>query len=278
MRVALVRLLLVPLLALPFVAGSGALPWRESERDAIAPRTLSTTLAAQSRQVPQRSYRGRMPDIGHSFYFTRGIYGNRFGQSWAVDYPEADDFIVAALDRLTGIDVFPSNNAIEFDDPNLRRFPFLYIVEVGRMQLRESEVQGLRSYLLAGGFLAVDDFWGTAEWRNFEREIQRVLPEYEIVEIPLDHPIFSTYYQIEEIIQVPNVGQGVAGGPTHERDGYIPHVRGIFDDKGRLMVIINWNTDLGDAWEWADLAGYPLSYSTYAYQMGANFILYALTR
>jgi hypothetical protein len=74
------------------------------------------------------------------------------------------------------------------------------------------------------------------------------------------------------------VGQGVAGGPTHERDGYIPHVRGIFDEKGRLMVIINWNTDLGDAWEWADLAGYPLTYSTYAYQMGANFILYALTR
>jgi len=225
------------------------------------------------------------PERGvHSFYFTRAVYsgwGGGFGWgSWAVDYPTADRWIVSVLRRLTGVDAFPLENPVRLDDPELRRFPFLYALEVGRMSLRDEEVQGLRNYLLAGGFLVIDDFWGASEWYNFEREMRRVLPEYEIVEIPLDHPIFSTFYQIEKIIQVPNVGQGIRGGPTHENgeSGRVPHVRGIFDDDGRLMVIINWNTDLGDAWEWAEDPAYPLQYSTYAYQMAANFIVYAMTR
>ena len=128
-----------------------------------------------------------------------------------------------------------------------------------------------------GGFLVIDDFWGTYEWENFEHEIRQVLPEFEIVDLDIDHPIFTTFYEIEEIIQVPNVGNGVRGGPTHERDGYVPVVRGIHDENGRLMVVINWNTDLGDAWEWADNPYYPLRYSTYAYEMGVNFIVYAMS-
>src|SRR5690606_26135043 len=105
----------------------------------------------------------------------------------------------------------------------------------------------------------------------------RVFPEYSIREIPLTHPVFHTYYDIDEIVQVPNVQQGVDGGPTHESDGYEPAVFGIFDDRGRLMVAINWNTDLGDAWEWAELAAYPLRFSTYAYQVGVNYIVYAMS-
>lgn len=216
----------------------------------------------------------------HSFYFTRANYGGGGGfrgSRWSVDYPKADQQFLAVLRRLTGIDAYPRENVIRFDDPHLRRFPFIYAVEVGSMGLSSGEVDGLRDYLLAGGFLFVDDFWGSFEWQNFEREIRRVLPEYEIVDIPLDHEVFSTFYQIDEVIQVPNVDQGMMGGPTHERDGYVPRCLGIFDEKGRLMVVINWNTDLGDAWEWAEQARYPLEYSTYAYQMGANFIVYAMT-
>ena len=215
----------------------------------------------------------------HNFYFARAIYsGGYWGPSWATDYPKADQQFIAVLRRLTAIDAFPRDHAVRLDDPNLRRFPFIYAVEVGGMSLRESEIEGLRNYLLAGGFLVVDDFWGTYEWRQFESQIRRVLPDHEIVELPKDHPIFSTVYQVGEVIQVPNVGQGEAGGPTHEQDGYVPHLFGIFDDQERLMVVINWNTDLGDAWEWAERAAYPLKYSTYAYQMGANFIVYAMTR
>lgn len=212
----------------------------------------------------------------HSFYFTRGVYSGG-GRSWAIDYPEADQWIVTVLNRLTGIDVYPREHPVRLDDPNLRRFPFLYILEVGRMNLREAEVEGLRDYLLAGGFLMVDDFWGTYEWLNFERQIRRVLPEYEIVELPLDHSIFSSFYQVDEIIQVPSIGNALRG-QTQESDGAVPYCLGIFDDEGRLMVVINWNTDLGDAWEHAEHPYYPLKYSTYAYQMAANFIVYAMTR
>ncbi len=163
------------------------------------------------------------------------------------------------------------------DDPNLRRFPFLYALEVGRMGLRPPEIEGLRDYLLAGGFLVIDDFWGSRQWANFEYEIQQVLPGYEIVDLSLDHPIFTAFYEIDEILQVPGIRAGRSGGPTYQQDGYVPMVKGIHDENGRLMVIINWNTDLGDAWEWADNPYYPLKYSTYAYEMGVNMIVYAMS-
>ncbi len=224
-------------------------------------------------------------DNTHSFYFTRVAYGSGgFRRSgWAVDFPDADLWIINVLSRLTGIDIAPNYNVIELEDPNLRRFPFIYALEVGSMGLSPGEVQGLRDYLLAGGFLMIDDFWGSWEWENFEREIRQVLPEYDIVELPLTHEIFSSYYQINEIIQVPNIGNGRnigfgnPGARTSEQDGIVPYCLGIFDDEGRLMVVINWNTDLGDAWEHAEDPYYPLQFSTYAYQMVANFIIYAMT-
>ena len=214
-------------------------------------------------------------DGSHNFYFTRGIYTG--GRNWATDAPEADRWIASVVDRLTLVDISRSENYVALDDPELGRFPFLYILEVGGMRLRQSEVEGLRNYLLKGGFVMVDDFWGSYEWMNWEAEIGRVLPEYDIVDIPLTHPIFSTVYAIEEVVQVPVVDRGCRGGPTYERDGVVPYVRGIFDEHGRLMVVINWNTDLGDAWEWAESACYPLFYSTYAYQVATNTFMYSLT-
>jgi hypothetical protein len=219
----------------------------------------------------------------HSFYFTRAAYsgvaryGRWGGRSWQTDYPKADRQFLAVLKRLTGVDAYEMEHPVRLDDPELRRFPFLYAVEVGHMSLSDEEVKGLRGYLLAGGFLVCDDFWGSYEWSVFEENIKRVLPEYPIVDLPRDHPIFSAYYDVRDVIQVPNVAQGMSGGPTYEQDGYEPHVRGIFDEKGRLLVVINWNTDLGDGWEWAEQPRYPLKFSTYAYRMGANMIVYAMT-
>ncbi len=221
--------------------------------------------------------------IPREFYFSRvayrgfgGYYGR--GRSWATDYPKADQIFLSFIDRLLpNLDAYEHEFVVQLHEPDLRRYPFLYALEVGGMQLSPPEVEGLRNYLLQGGFLVIDDFWGTREWQNFEYEIRQVLPEYEIVDLSIDHPIFTTFYEIEEIIQVPNVGNGVRGGPTYERDGFIPMVKGIHDENGRLMVIINWNTDLGDAWEWADNPQYPLKYSTYAYEMGVNFIVYAMS-
>jgi hypothetical protein len=215
-------------------------------------------------------------DAAYNFYFTRGAYTGGRGRSWSTDAPTSDRWIASVINRLTFVDASPDQNFVALDDPDLHRFPFLYILEMGSMQLPPAEVEGLRNYLLKGGFLMVDDFWGSYEWDNWEWEIRQVLPEYDIVEIPLTHEIFSSMYLVDEIVQVPSIGNARRGF-TSEGDGIVPHVRGIFDEKGRLMVVMNWNTDLGDAWEWAEAPDYPLVYSTYAYQVAANTFVYALT-
>lgn len=224
---------------------------------------------------------GRWP-----FYWTRAVYsgygrgwGGRGGRggSWATDYPKGDQQFLVVLKRLVRLNAYDWENAVPLDDPILRHFPIVYAVEVGRMDLSEPEVEGLRSYLEQGGYLIVDDFWGSREWAQFEYNMRRVFPERPIVDLPLDHPLFSAFYDIEEIKQVPNNRNAANGYQTHERDGYTPYVKGIFDDLGRLMVVINWNTDLGDAWEWAESPYYPLEYSTFAYELGANMIIYGMT-
>ncbi len=219
----------------------------------------------------------KSPAGPHEFYFTRAIYSSGWGYGrWAVDYPKADRQFMTIVNRLIDVDGSPNENAIRLDDPEIRKYPFLYALEVGDIALSPAEVTGLRNYLLAGGFLVIDDFWGSWQWANFEQQIRQVFPEHPIIEVPLDHPVFNTVYRISEVLQVPAYGN-YWGGRTWEQDGFEAHVRGIFDDKGRLMVLINWNTDLGDAWEWAERPEYPLKFSTFAVEMGINFIAYAMS-
>lgn len=219
--------------------------------------------------------------LGHEFYFTRGVYSSSvdndpWGPRWAIDYPEADQHFLVALARLTGIDAYATHNAQPLGGRSLREFPFVYVVEAGALQLSGDERTALREYLLAGGFMMVDDFWGTWAWDNLVAQLELVLPGHPIRDVPLDHPLFHSFYDIDELLQVPNVA--LAGtGRTHEYDGHVPHARGIFDARGRLMVLINWNTDLGDAWEWADDADYPLHFSSYAYKLGINIVIYAIS-
>lgn len=238
------------------------------------------------------------PNRPHQFYLARAIYtgfrgggffggpsdrlGDR-GPSWSIDYPNADRVMTRVATRLSNLDACGWEIPVSLADPDLRRYPFLYSLEWGYADLTPAEVAGLRGYLDAGGFLMLDDFWGTGEWRNVQYQLGRVLPGRAIVDVPRDHPVFRSYYEIEEeIVQVPNVGngqdvaRGVPGARTWERDGYEAHLRGIFDDDGRLMVAINWNTDLGDALEWAESPLYPLSYSTFASRLFLNLIIYAM--
>lgn len=228
---------------------------------------------------------GAAAPVPREFYFTRGIYTSEEtdyfgGGRWAIDYPKADRQFLVALRRLTGVDAYPLENALPLTDERLRQFPFLYMLEVGTIALDAAERVALRDYLLAGGFVVIDDFWGTHAWSRFEAQMRELFPDRPLVDVPLDHPVFNVFYDIDELVQVPNVYQGqmsVHGGPTHEYDGFVPQARGIFDDRGRLMVLVNWNTDLGDAWEWADDPDYPLRFSTFAYEMGINFVIYAMT-
>jgi hypothetical protein len=208
-------------------------------------------------------------------YTGRGSWG--FSNSWTTDWPKSDRQFILGVQRLTNIRVAREGKVVALTDPELFQYPFLYSVECGHWNLTDSEIASLREYLKRGGFLFCDDFWGTYEWENFRQNISRVLPGAQISELPLTHPVFHSYYDIEGLVQIPNVGLAIASTRTYEQDGYVPHCRGIFDEKDRLMVIINWNTDLGDAWEWADLPEFPARFSTYAYKVGINAIVYAMS-
>jgi hypothetical protein len=200
------------------------------------------------------------------------------GWGWATDTPGADCKLMGAIHRLTGQHVYPNPNYIEIMDPDLFNFPFAYIVEPGQMYFTRQEAAQLREYLLRGGFLHLDDFWGLDQKENVETELRKVFPEYPIEQVPLDHPIFHTFFDIDQIIQTPNQGFGCNGGPTWEQpDDIKPRIYGIFDDKRRLMVVITYNTDLGDAWEFMDLNCYPEKYSGYAIRVALNFIIYSMT-
>ncbi len=219
------------------------------------------------------------------FTFVRIQYGSQSSWSdrWKTDYPDSDLNFSFRLQQLTSLKVDPNGRILELTDPALFDYPLVYLIEPGDLSFTEPEVIALRRYLLNGGFLMVDDFWGEAEWANFYHEIQRVFPDREPLELPLDHPIFHCVYDLKEKPQVPSVNVamwGRAQGITWEReDAKEVHYKGITDDKGRLMVIICHNTDLGDGWEREGMdPWYFREFSEKkAYPMGINIIFYAMT-
>jgi hypothetical protein len=206
-------------------------------------------------------------------------YGYGGYASWATDYPKADYQFIQGLRSWvrSGLVISDHPVAISIHEPDLLRYPLIYIVEPGRMDLTREDATGLREYLLRGGFLILDDFWGNYEWENVRLQLLRIFPEYQPREIPLDHPIFHCYFDIEEILQIPNFQNIVYWGRTDEKGGTVPSYWGLFDESDRLMVFIGRNVDNGDAWEWIDDPRYPLKYGLGAYKIGANVIFYAMT-
>jgi hypothetical protein len=174
---------------------------------------------------------------------------------WQTDYPDADLNLSFRLQQLTSMKVDPDCRCLDITDPELFRFPFCYIVEPGDLALTEEEVPILRKYLLNGGTLMFDDFWGEAEWENMADEMKRVFPEREFKDIPRNHALFHCVFDLPDDLnlQCPNVRLGTLSqydGVTWERpDAHDVHVRAIYDDKGRIMSIATHNTDNGDGWE-----------------------------
>ncbi len=215
----------------------------------------------------------------------RGGFGRGGGGGWATDYPDSDLNFSYRLHQLTAMQVHPDGLVLELTDPELFNYPFIYMLEVGRLVFSEEEVKALRKYLLNGGFLLVDDFWGDDQWFNFYREIKRVFPEREPVDIPLEDNIFHIPYDLKEKPQIPSINSALAGrayGITWEDHGpgsQTPHFRAIYDDTGRMMVVICHNTDLGDGWEEEGVdEWYFHEFSEKkAYPMGINIVFYAMT-
>ena len=208
-------------------------------------------------------------------------YGRRGGEAWRTDHPHSDYNFSFRLQQLTALKVNPEPVILEITDPELFNYPWIYMIEPGSLVFSDEEVAALRRYLLAGGFMMVDDFWGDREYQNFYEEIKRVFPEREPEEIPIEHPIFSCVFPLKTKPQVPSIHAWLRSGQSFERwgDGDTPYYKGIFDDKGRLMVIVCHNTDLGDGWEReGESAEYFRQFSEkQAYPMGINIVFYAMT-
>ena len=212
------------------------------------------------------------------FRFTRLQYtdlGYGFGRSWLVDYPEAEVHFGRAVSRLTRVEI-GEPGMVSLRDDDLFDYPWLYAVEVGRWHLDDQEAARLREYLLRGGFLMVDDFHGTFEWRRFMESLSKVFPDRPVVDIRDDDEVLHVLYDVDERIQIPGIAP-LSRGVTYEQDGVTPYWRGIYDDRGRLMVAINFNMDLGDAWEHADDPRYPEPMTALAYRFAVNYVIYAMT-
>ena len=216
------------------------------------------------------------------FYFARLVYTDPyFGQDlserpWHIDSPAAERHFLQGVARLSNIDANSKEHYVMPAGEDFFDYPWLYCVEPGWWDLTDEEVDRIREYLLRGGFLVLDDFHGTQEWGSFQRGMSKIFPDRPIVDVGPEDEIFHTLYDANPGEQIPGL-QFVYSGRTYERDGVQPQWKGVYDDDGRLMVMINHNMDLGDAWEHADLPEYPERYTAMAYRMGINYILYSMT-
>jgi len=249
-----------------------------------------------------RGWRGEPPRFATRalkdgrFHFCRLMYPSAYreagGQGWRTDYPGADINFSVRLAELTktavGIDGEGEGDPEHFvvrssGDDNLFNCPFVHIEDAGTAQFNEGDVAQLRSYLLKGGFMWSDDFWGSRAWAVWEHEIGRVLPpeRFPIVDIPVTHAMFQTVYSVKRILQVPAISRWrYNGGETSERglDSAVVNTRGIFDDKGRLMVLMTHNTDISDTWEReGEDVEYFYRFSPEGYAIAINVMLYVMT-
>ena len=211
------------------------------------------------------------------YRYGRSIDWREGGTSWTQDYPRADRHFAAALRRLTRVHVRSAEQPVNLDDEDdVFNWPWLAAGEMGDWKLTDAQTDKLRDYLLRGGFLMLDDFWGTEEWLRFVESMKRVFPDRPIVEIENGDAIFHTVYDLDDRYQVPGEW-ALARGSTYRNDGSVPHWRGIYDDRGRLMVAMCFNNDVGDSWEWADDPGYPEKYSALGIRIGVDYVMYSLT-
>ena len=198
---------------------------------------------------------------------SRGFFRNDL--PWAHDYPLAERNLSRILEAVTSLDPYLApngGNVLMLDDPELHKFPFAYMSEPGYWTLNEEEARGLREYLLKGGFLVFDDFRGD-HWYNFEQQLRRVLPGARLLPLDITHPIFHAFFGIETL-------------EMYEMYGLPVEFYGVFennDPAGRLMIIANYNNDIGEYWEYSDTGWYPVDLTNDSYEFGVNYVIYAMT-
>jgi hypothetical protein len=219
------------------------------------------------------------------FTFVRIRYTAAYrGNTWITDFPDSDLNFSFRLQQMTSLKVNPHPIILDLTDKRLFDYPFIYMLEVADLDFNEDEIVALRRYLLNGGFLMVDDFWGVRAWESFEQQLKRVFPDKDAEDLEIDHPIFHCVFDLKEKPQIPGIGHALANkgedNQDYERyDAKGAHYRAIYDDKGRIMVLVCQNTDLGDGWEReGEDEWYFRTYSEKkAYPMGINIVFWAMT-
>ncbi len=215
-----------------------------------------------------------------------GGYGwGRRREKWRTDYPDSDLNLSYRLQQLTSLQVNPNSVVVDIDPEQLRHYPFLYVIEPGDIHLTEEEARALREYMLNGGFIMVDDFWGTREWENFYFAFKQIWPDREFEEVPIEHKIFNMVFPLKVKPQIPHISYSrmvIERGITYEYDkpgSEQVHYRAVYDDKRRMVMFICWNTDTGEGWEQegTDPWYFKEFSEKYAYPMGINVVMYALT-
>lgn len=229
-------------------------------------------------QVPGEFVVGRLmypPRSGDRF---RGGSWESGGTSWTVDYPRGDRTFASLLERLTVIDVRSVEQPVNLNDgEDVFNWPFLMVGMPGSWDLSDDQAAKLREYLMRGGFLMADSFFGDEEWFYFMESMRKVFPDRRVVELPNDHALFSVVYEFVEKKQIRNWRTMGNGGHRAGEDGATPHWRAILDDDGRIMVAMSFNNDMGDSWQHADDPSYPQEDSQLGLRLGVNYVIYTMT-
>jgi len=226
-----------------------------------------------------------------TFTFARLIFANyepssQFGggRLWLDDTPDADLNAIYRLHLVTSLKVRPGLHFINITAKEMNNYPFVYLATAGRVIFTEDEATDLRNYLLNGGFLMADDFWGDLQWEHFREQMHRVLPGHEPVEITLDHRIFHTVFDFKKSPQIPSVGsylsylQSYDPGWDYNEKGHDPRYYAIYDGKQRMIALICHNNHYGDGWEhegddtryfdkFSEPMGYPMLINILVYTM-----------
>ncbi len=256
-------------------------------KDPMIPEDPRDDPSGRYRNFPTWELDPNLPDDVFTFARLRYNSGTWMGQreKWKIDYPDSELNFSYRLQQLTSMQVNPIPAIVDIDPEQLRHYPFIYMIEPGDIWITEEEAEILRDYMLNGGFIMVDDFWGLQEWKNFYRAVKLIFPDREYVELELDHPIFHAVFDLDLKPQIPAVGIAMKGrqtGITYEWNkpgSETPHYRAMLDDEGRICMLICFNTDLGDGWEeeGTDPWYFREFSEKYAYPLGINIIFYALT-
>jgi hypothetical protein len=210
----------------------------------------------------------RRPEEFHFVRIQFNSYGGGWIPGWAQDYPYAETSLLTILSELTTIQTTPQSfSIVRLDDPEIMNYPLIYFSEPGGWMITPQEAANLREYLDRGGFAIFDDFDGPRDWANFQRSIRQVLPERNLQRLTIEHPIFQQFYEIETLDVLP---------PAYLRHRK-PEFWGISDEAGRLQLIVNFNNDIGDYWEWSSETFYPINLSNEAFKFGVNYVIYAMS-